>query len=56
MNPMLRFDAAIARALSTQFKNSKPGDFMPWPREDQQEPATPEQILAFLTTRVKTKD
>jgi hypothetical protein len=30
-------------------------DFMPWPKQEEP-PATPEQIMALLTSKVKKKD
>lgn len=51
----LRIDAAIARAVTPFLKNAKPADFMPWPKEPEEE-ATPEKVFHLfrgLTRRKK---
>lgn len=52
---MLRFDAAIARFAVTQGRNLKMTDFMPWPKKEP-EPASPEEVFAFLKGMVRKKD
>lgn len=37
LNPSLRIEAAIARAVAPFIKGSKARDFMPWPREPEPE-------------------
>jgi hypothetical protein len=56
MNPVLRFDAAIARYATTQVSKATMKDFMPWPREEDPEPVAPEVVLAYLTASMKKKD
>jgi hypothetical protein len=51
---MLRNDFAIARLAMTQVRKGKISDFMPWPKQEE-EPASPEQVLAFLKSRVQKK-
>lgn len=54
VNPSLRVDAAVARALSKFIRNSKPSDFMPWPRKPEPE-LTPEAAhLMFKNLAAKT--
>lgn len=52
LNPMLRFDSAIARVAAPFFKNAKPADLMVWPREQERE-ATPQEIFAVLMNSAK---
>jgi hypothetical protein len=47
MHWSLRFEAAVARAVSPFIKNAKPKDFMPWPREPEPE-ATPDALLLLF--------
>lgn len=47
VNPMLRVDAAIARAVAPFIKDAKPKDFMVWPKEPEQ-PTTPESVFAMF--------
>lgn len=51
---MLRNDFAIARLAMTQVSKGKVTDFMPWPKQED-EPASPAQVLAFLKSRVHKK-
>jgi hypothetical protein len=47
LNPSLRLEAAVARAISPFLKNTKPADMMLWPRK--QEPiATPETTFLMF--------
>lgn len=56
LNPMLRLESAVARAVAPFLKNVKPRDMMPWPREPEPE-ATPEtMIMMFKNLASKTKD
>jgi hypothetical protein len=43
----LRTDAAVARAVLPFLKNAKMADFMPWPKEPEQE-ATPDAVFNML--------
>ena len=54
MNPMLRTDAAIARAVVAMFGGTMQA-MMPWPKEDEVE-GTPDNIMAFLNAHVRRKD
>jgi hypothetical protein len=47
LNPMLRMEAMLAKIASPFFKNSKPKDWMTWPRLPEPE-ATPETMLMAL--------
>ena len=47
INPMLRMEAMLAKIASPFFKNSKPKDWMTWPRLPEPE-ATPETMLMAL--------
>lgn len=49
LNPMLRMERAVANLAALWSKDAKPGDFMPWPAEQDTE-ATPEGALALLTS------
>lgn len=51
----MRFDAAIARHWAASNGKTEIKPLMPWPREEP-EPASPEQVLAFLKSSVKKKD
>lgn len=53
MNPMLRLDAAVARAI-VAIRGGKQEDHMPWPREDEPE-ATPQMALQLLKAAMKPK-
>ena len=50
LNPMLRMESMLARIASPFFKNSKPMDWMIWPRIPEPE-ATPEMLLDFFKSR-----
>ena len=52
----MRFDAAIARFAVTQVSKATMKNFMPWPREEDPEPANAETVLAYLTASMKKKD
>lgn len=53
---MLRFDAAVARFwAATHSKDGNPRPLMPWPRQEEQADATPEQVQAYLSQFVKPK-
>ena len=52
LNPMLRLDAAVARAVSPFIPKTKPRDFMPWPKEVEQE-ATVENLFALIKTAAR---
>ncbi len=47
INPMLRMEAMLAKIASRFFKNSKPKDWMTWPRLPEPE-ATPEALLSMF--------
>lgn len=47
LSSVLRTDAAIARAVVPFLKNARVADFMPWPKEVEEE-ATPEALLHML--------
>lgn len=47
LNPMLRMEAMLAKIAAPFFKNSKPKDWMTWPRLPEPE-ATPETMLMAL--------
>lgn len=47
LHPFLRIEAIVAKAVSPFLKNSKPKDFMPWPKEPEPE-ATPERLLLMF--------
>ena len=47
LNPMLRMEAMLAKIASPFFKNSKPKDWMTWPRLPEPE-ATPEALLSMF--------
>lgn len=55
LNPSLRVEAAIARIGSPFFKNSKPRDFMPWPKEPERNASPDELAMMFKTLATKTK-
>lgn len=50
LNPMLRFEAAIARAVSPFMKGVKPKDLMIYPREPEQ-PASIETVFALFKSK-----
>jgi hypothetical protein len=50
---MIRFDAAIARAIS-HIKGGEASKYMPYPREEEPE-ATPEMALLLLKAAMKPK-
>lgn len=52
MNPMLRTDAAIARAVSPFIQKTTPRDFMPWPKEPEVE-ATVEDVFRLIKTAAR---
>jgi hypothetical protein len=47
LNPMLRMEAMLAKIASPFFKNSKPKDWMTWPRLPEPD-ATPEALLSMF--------
>lgn len=47
LNPMIRTDAAVARAVLPFVRDGKMRDFMPWPKELDVE-ATPEDFMTML--------
>ena len=47
LNPMLRMEAMLAKIASPFFKNSKPKDWMTWPRIPEPD-ATPEALLSMF--------
>lgn len=47
LNPTLRLEAAIARAVAPFLRNARPRDLMPWPKEPEPE-ATPESLLLMF--------
>ena len=49
LNPSLRIESAIARAVALFFKGVKPRDLMPWPKEPEPE-ATPEAAFLLFKT------
>ena len=51
LNPMLRFDAAVAR-LCVIWGGGKVKDHMPWPQEEERE-ATIEDVFAILKSARK---
>ena len=55
LNLALRIEAAVARVAAPFFKQAKPRDFMPWPKQPEPE-ATPESVLLmFKSLASKTK-
>ena len=50
LNPMLRVEAAIARAASPFMKGVKPKDLMIYPREPEV-PASIEQVFGFFKSK-----
>lgn len=55
LNPSLRIESAIARAVAPFLKNAKPRDLMPWPRQPEPE-ATPESLhLMFKNLASKSR-
>lgn len=53
LNQSLRTEAAVARAVSPFLKNTKPRDFMVWPREPEK-PASLKDIFGVLLTASKS--
>jgi len=53
LNLALRFDSAVARAMSSMSKEAKPRDFMPWPREPEPE-ATLEGLFGIFKKAATT--
>ena len=47
LNPMLRMEAMLAKIASPFFTNSKPKDWMTWPRLPEPD-ATPEALLSMF--------
>jgi hypothetical protein len=54
LNPLLRLDAAVARAVSPFVKGDK-SSLMPYPKEPEQD-ATLEDFMAILTSAKVKKD
>lgn len=59
LNPFMRADSAFARLASAMaqmwgVKGLKMEDFMPWPKKEP-EPATPQEVFAFLKSTVRKK-
>lgn len=54
LNPSLRIESAIARAVAPFMKNVKPRDLMPWPREPEQE-ASINEVFGVLMSASKSK-
>jgi len=57
LNPYLRFEAAIARAVAPFLKGPNVRDYlMPWPKEPEADPDDPSQVIAFLKATFGAKE
>lgn len=54
LNPSLRIESAVARAVAPFMKNVKPRDLMPWPREPEQD-ASIDEVFGVLMAASKSK-
>jgi len=54
LNPSLRIESAVARAVAPFLKNTKPRDLMPWPREPEQD-ASIDEVFGVLMAASKSK-
>lgn len=52
LNPMLRMESMLARIASPFFKNSKPKDWMIWPKIPEPE-LTPQEMAHVLLAKMK---
>lgn len=54
LNPSLRIESAIARAVAPFLRNVKPSDLMPWPRVPEPELTPDKALLMFKNLAAKT--